>query len=160
MAGARISRIESGATERIQAKLAALPDALQEPIRQQIDAAGQQVLGKAQQRVPVDLGELKKSIKLTKVGPFSWTIEANALSRRGRIRFNYAWFVEFGTNRNLTVTVRRGKTGRVRFSQKVKLGKNARPFLFPAFRQAKRNIIRDIGNEIRRVLQLFPTQGR
>lgn len=150
-----MSRIESGATARIQAKLAALPDALQQPIIEKIGAAADQVLAAAQKRVPVDHGELKQSITLTRTGPFSWTVSANAIAQRGRMRFNYGWFVEFGTNRSVVVTIRSTKNGKVRMRQKT-IGRGAHPFLFPAFRAAKKNVIRDIQSAIRRALELFP----
>lgn len=147
------SRIETGAVERIQAKLRALPDQLQGPIKAQIDAGGQRVLAQALRRVPVDHGDLKRGISLVKTGPFGWAISVNATARRGRHRFNYAWFVEFGTRRSISVTISAGgKSRKVRRRQKVNLGKNARPFLFPAYRAFKRTAGKAIGQEIRRVL--------
>lgn len=150
----RPSRIESGAIARVQAKLLALPDQLHAPIRRQVDDAGGAALARAERRVPVEHGDLKQGITLTRTGPLGWILAVKAIARRGRVRFNYAWFVEFGRTRATVVKV--SKRGR-RTEKKV-LGTGARPFLMPAYRFVKRNFRRAIGREVRRVLSVVASR--
>lgn len=143
--------------ERVQEKLRALPDAVQAPIKAQIAAAGEAMLATATRRVPVDHGDLKSSIAMTveKQG-LAVSVSALAIARRGAARFNYAWFVEFGTRRAVQVTISaRGKARRIRRRTKVLLGKNARPFMFPAYRMARRMFRLAVGREVRRALGII-----
>lgn len=143
--------------ERVQEKLRALPEAVQAPIKAQIAAAGELMEATATRRVPVDLGDLKSSITMAiEKNGLAVTVSANAPAKRGRARFNYAWFVEFGTRRAIEVTVSaRGKSRKVRRKTKVMLGKNARPFMFPAYRLARRRFRIAVGREIRRALGIM-----
>lgn len=144
------SRIASGAVARVQGKLLALPDQVQAPIRRLVDEAGDTALATANRRVPVEHGDLRDGITLTRTGPLGWILAAKAIAKRGRVRFNYAWFVEFGRTRATVVKIsKRGKR-----TEKRTLGTGARPFLFPAYRPAKRKFRGAIGREVRRVLAM------
>ena len=151
-----MSGIRKGDVPRITQKFRQLPEAVQRELQQQIRDAGPRVLAEARRRVPVEHGDLKNSITLVPKGKFGWAIDVLARAKRGRHRFNYGWFVEFGTSRAVTVTVRKGKS---RKATSRALGKNAQPFLLPAFRRVMRPVMRNIRQAIRGVVRKASIRG-
>jgi len=151
-----MSGIRKGDVPRITQKFRQLPEAVQRELQQQIRDAGPRVVSEARARVPVDLGDLKNSITLIPKGKFGWAIDVMAKAKRGRHAFNYGWFVEFGTNRAVAVTIRRGRSKK---AQTRKLGANAQPFLLPAFRRVMRPVMRQIRQAIRGVVRKHSIRG-
>lgn len=149
-----MSGIRKGDVPRLTQKFRQLPEEIQRELQQQIRDAGPRVVNEARARVPVDLGDLKSSITLVPKGKFGWAIDVLARARRGRHRFNYGWFVEFGTSRAVKATVGRGRSRSVKL-----LGKNAQPFLLPAFRRVMRPVLRNIRAAIKGAVRKRSVRG-
>jgi HK97 gp10 family phage protein len=91
----------------------------------------------AKQRVPVDTGRLRSSIKTEKFG---------SIGRRVYTNVEYAPYVEFGTREKVETTIAGVDYSNVAIQFKRSNGEaggvSARPFLFPAFEQERRKIIK------------------
>ena len=113
--------------EALRAKLRALPDAIKAQIAAALEAGAQEIVRLAQSLVPIDQGDLRKSIGYTfGAAPKGSVVLAQSSGEQSDLRITiyagdsdafYARWIEFGT-------------------QKMR----ARPFFFPAYRANKRRV--------------------
>lgn len=151
----------------IRKKIEALPETMREPIRRAIANVGDMVVDRAQLLVPKDDHVLENSIRwewvktedgryraMIKIGPSGEYLEAH-----GRINDLPRW-IEFGTAPAQAGKrgVRFKKGGKLRQTEKVATrttpGQPARPFLFPAWRQLKKQARTMIADAVNRVLKM------
>lgn len=146
------SGIRPGDVARLTQRLRALSPELEAAARQAIQAAGPAVLAEAQRRVPVDTGDLRDSIKLENTAT-GWRLSAFRPVHNGRIAFNLAMLVEFGTRVGFTLqAATKGRRKRVMLRLVRGRPGNAQPFMFPAFRRAVRPILRQVRAALRAVV--------
>jgi HK97 gp10 family phage protein len=113
--------------EALRAKLRALPDAIKAQIAAALEAGAQEIVRLAQSLVPIDQGDLRKSIGYTfGAAPKGSVVLAQSSGEQSDLRITiyagdsdafYARWIDFGT-------------------QKMR----ARPFFFPAYRANKRRV--------------------
>jgi HK97 gp10 family phage protein len=159
-------------SEIVKKKIEALPEAMREPIRRAVANAGDKIVERAKALVPVDEGVLRDSIRwepvksqegryraMIVVGP-----SGEFLKQHGRIP-NLARWVEFGTapaTKGLR-GVRFAKGGKLRQTENVSTrtheGLPARPYLFPAWRQLKKQTKTMIADAVNRTLKTAAKKG-
>ncbi len=155
----------------LQDKIARLPEAAREPIRRAVANAGDMVVERARTLVPVDEGTLRESIRWEQVktegrerpmiviGPSGEYLQAH-----GRIPSLARW-IEFGTAPSEAGKkgVRFAKGGKLKQTAKVatrtSAGQPARPYLFPAWRQLKKQIKTMIGDAVNRAFKAEAKKG-
>jgi len=131
-----------GAKELI-AKLRKMDAEVQKETRRIIFDAGSSIEGEALMKVPVDLGQLKQSIKSDILNNgFTVVVSANA---------PHAPFLEFGTRSRVSVPAgfesmaapfKRGGEG---------AGIPPQPYLIPAFIKERKNVVKDLTDLLNRV---------
>ncbi|MFC4333864.1 HK97-gp10 family putative phage morphogenesis protein [Salininema proteolyticum] len=82
-------RIDVAGSNQLQRRLAALPDDLRDSLKGSLRDAAKSVRSEAQDEVPVESGDLRKSIK--------FRVDGRKLTATVRVEKFYGHFVEFGT---------------------------------------------------------------
>jgi HK97 gp10 family phage protein len=80
--------------KELEGKLNKLNTALKEDVSNEINASALKIENQAKRMAPVNFGQLRNSIALTKDGDLTYTVAANA---------SYAPYVEFGTGPQVNV---------------------------------------------------------
>lgn len=117
--------------ERLRRKIAALPEAAKQEIKAALDESADELMAMQQRLVPVDEGDLRKSIEKA-----DGRHELQVLVRVGGPRAHHARFVEFGT-------------------QKM----SARPFFFPSYRASRKRIKSRVNRATRKAAQKVAAGG-
>ncbi len=111
----------------------------------ELRSAAQEVVQVARVLVPVDFGALKGAIATQEVNKNKHKIGANR---------DYAGYVEFGTGANVSVPAE-WTAFALQFKSPVKEfaalrnGQHAQPFLYPAFKEGRRELIRGLEQVIK-----------
>lgn len=156
----------------LKKKIEALPEIAREPIRRAVADAGDRVVERAKALVPVDEGTLRESIRWEQVktedGRYRAMIvigpSGEFLRAHGRIPSLARW-IEFGTAPSEAGKkgVRFAKGGKLRQTAKAATrtspGQPARPYLFPAWRQLKKQIKTMIGDAVNRAFKSEAKKG-
>lgn len=120
-------------------KVDALEPRLKKKAELAINASALRIESDAKERVPVDTGNLRSSIKTEKFG---------GVGRRVYTLTEYAPFVEFGTRSKVKTTIQGVDYSSVAKQFKRSTGGGGgvspRPFLFPAFESEKPTLIKNL----------------
>ena len=129
---------------KVMRKVDALEPQLKKKAELAINASALRIESDAKNRVPVQTGNLRSSIKTEKFG---------AVGRRVYTLTEYAPFVEFGTRSKVKTTIEGVDYSSVAKQFKKSTGGGGgvspRPFLFPAFESEKPNLIKNLKKIIR-----------
>lgn len=149
------SRVE--VNPRLNRLLRRAEPAVTEELKDEIGQLGMAVLDGARRRVPVDTGDLRDSISIRR-GSNGLSVEvgfSNTKFRRAWKRGGwYARFIEYGTKGYQPGDTR--KTSGSRTTKKIKqavAARPARPFMAPAFEEARAEGLPRIRQAVRRVLE-------
>lgn len=137
--------------EEVLRNLKMLPDKLQKNILAgAVRAGAKPIVAESRNLVPIDSGDLKKSIGITKVNTKNKTLVWYSVSPRTNGKYDgwYGHFIEFGTYANLDHALVRPRAGKLgtRRAKIVAQGFGVRPhpYLRPAFEKEGGNSIDEV----------------
>lgn len=133
-----------------------LPDEAAEPIKTEIRRAGQTLLFEMGARVPRHTGLLARSLRYL-ITARGFLLRAGVIGAKARRLAFYARWVEFGTKphslKRVARVARQGRRAVLQSSGPQHPGTRPQPFVLPAYRAQKAEIVARIGAAIRQALQ-------